>query len=260
MNNKKSAKELIMNARGQLIGRYGQAILVVIMVGLINLFLGSFADYAYTGSFSSYLFKILILIIIDLLLGVLSFGRARYFLNLVRGVQGLSPADLFYGIKNNVDKTIGLQAVFTMVFAVVAIPEAYVSFFIVRSEFDYILITSVFSLVSSSLLFVVRLFFGLSFYILADHPEYGVVEILKESNRLMAGNRLRLVSVALRMIPFLLLGFLAFGFGLLWPAVIYSTVLANLYLDVIGESPYDPLADREPEPEPEPDPKSLLLK
>ena len=260
MNNKKSAKELILNSRGQLIGRYGQAILVVVIVGIINFFLGSFADYAYTGSFGSYLFRLLILIVIDLLLGVLFFGQDRYFLNLVRGVQGLSPADLFYGIKNNADKAIGLQAVITLVSVLVALPEAYITFFVVQSEYDYLLVTSLFRLVLSVLLFVVRLFFGLSFCILADHPEYGVLEILKESNRLMTGNRLRLVSVTLRMVPFILLGFLSFGIGLLWPAVLYSVATKNLYLDLIGEEPFDPLADKEPEPEPEPDSKSLLLK
>ena len=76
----------------------------------------------------------------------------------------------------------------------------------------------------------------------------------------MTGNRLRLVSVALRMIPLILLGFLAFGIGILWPAVLYSVATKNLYLDIIGEEPFNPLADKEPEPEPEPDPKSLLLK
>ncbi len=260
MNNKKSAKELILNARGQLVGRYGQAILVIVIVGIINYFLGSFADYAYTGSFGSFLFRLLILVIIDLLLGVLFFGQDRYFLNLVRGVQGLSPADLFYGIKNNADKAIGLQAVFTLASALVAVPDAYFTFFVVKDEFDYLLVSSVFRLISLVLLFVVRLFFGLSFCILADHPEYGVLEILKESNRLMTGNRLRLVSVALRMIPLILLGFLAFGIGILWPAVLYSVATKNLYLDIIGEEPFNPLADKEPEPEPEPNPKSLLLK
>ena len=137
---------------------------------------------------------------------------------------------------------------------------AVATFFVVKDEFDYLLVSSVFRLISLVLLFAVRLFFGLSFCILADHPEYGVLEILKESNRLMTGNRLRLVSVALRMIPLILLGFLAFGIGILWPAVLYSVATKNLYLNIIGEEPFNPLADKEPEPEPEPDPKSLLLK
>ena len=122
MNNKKNARELVFNARGQLVGRYGQAILVIVLVGFLNLLLASFADYTYTGTLGSYLFRLLVLIIIDLLLGVLFFGQDRYFLNLVRGTQGLSPADLFHGIRNNADKAICLQAVYTMVSVITVIP------------------------------------------------------------------------------------------------------------------------------------------
>ncbi|MBR5945308.1 MAG: hypothetical protein IKZ94_10225, partial [Lachnospiraceae bacterium] len=91
MNDKKKpAGELLFNARGQLVGRYGQAILVIVLVGFLNLLFASFADYTYTGTIGSYLMRLLVLTIIDLLLGVLFFGQDRYFLNLVRGVQGLS--------------------------------------------------------------------------------------------------------------------------------------------------------------------------
>ena len=58
MNKKKRAGELLFDARGQLVGRYGQAILVIVLVGFLNLLLASFADYTYTGTIGSYLFRI----------------------------------------------------------------------------------------------------------------------------------------------------------------------------------------------------------
>ena len=247
MNDKKKpAGELLFNARGQLVGRYGQAILVIVLVGFLNLLFASFADYTYTGTIGSYLMRLLVLTIIDLLLGVLFFGQDRYFINLV-----------FHGIKNNADKAICLQAVYTLVSVITVIPAVYLSFFVTLSERDALRAGLLLRAGALIILFIVRLFFGMCFYILADHPEYGVFEIFRESNRLMTGNRLRFVVLALRMIPFMLLGVLAFIVGFLWPVAIYNTALANFYLDLIGEEPYSPLTDKVPDPEP--DPQSQLL-
>ena len=257
-NTKKAAKELMFNARGQLVGRYGQAILVIVLVGFLNLLLASFADYTYVGTIGSYLMRLLVLVIIDLLLGVLFFGQDRYFLNLVRGVQGLSPADLFHGIKNNADKAICLQAVYTLTSVITVIPVIYLSFFVSLSDDQALRASLLIRAVAFIILFVVRLFFGLSFYILSDHPEYGVFEILRESNRLMTGNRLRFIVLALRMIPFMILGVFAFIVGFLWPVAVYQTALANFYLDLIGEEPYSPLSDKAPEPEPDPQSRFLI--
>ena len=244
--NKKTAKELILNARGQLIGRYGQAILVIIVALVLNWLVGSFADLAYTGTLSSYFFSFIILIIIDLLLGVLSFGKDRYFLGLARGIQGLSPADLFYGIKNSTDKAICLQIVYTLASVISVIPSIYLGFFVVLTEKQAATAGLLIKLFALIIIIVVKMFFGLCFYILADRPELSVKEILAESNRLMTGNRLKFLFIVLRVMPLMILGCLALGFGIFWPFVMYQSAIANLYLDTIGEEPYSPLAQEEP--------------
>ncbi|MBO4618125.1 MAG: DUF975 family protein [Lachnospiraceae bacterium] len=243
--NKKTAGDLIMNARGQLVGRYGQAILVIVVALALNLLVGSFADFAYTGTLSSYIFRVIILIIIDLLLGVLIFGEDRYFLNLARGTQGLSPAELFYGIKNSTDKAICLQAVYTLVSVITIIPSVYLSFFVVLTERQAAIAGLLIRLFALIMILVVKMFFGLCFYILSDKPELSFTEILAESNRLMAGNRLKFLFLVFRMIPFMILGCFAFVFGIFWPVAIYRTALANFYLDTIGEEPYNPLTQEE---------------
>ena len=257
MNKKKRVGEILVNARGQLVGRYGQAILVMMMVAFLNLLLISLSSFSFTDTLGSTLLSIPVLAIVNLLMGVLIFGRERYFLKLVRGVQGLSPADLFDGIKTNVDKAICIQAVYTIVSVITELVSVYIRFFVPLTErqaliADYIIIS-----VTLLLSFVVSLFFGLCYYLLADHPEYSVFEIFHESNRLMTGNRLRFIGLALRMIPLIIIGAFAFAIGVLWPAVIYQTAWANFYLDLIGEKPYNPLTDTPHEPEP--DPGSPLL-
>ena len=102
-------------------------------------------------------------------------------------------------------------------------------------------------LVAAILLFIVRLFFGMSFYILSDRPELTFTQILAESNRLMTGRRLKFFLLALRMIPVLVLGTFAFVIGVLWPITVYNTALANFYLDAVGEEPYNPLRQQEPQ-------------
>lgn len=258
-NSKRSSRELVTIARGQLIGRYGQAILVILVVLFLSILLSSFVDVRAAQTFGALIFRFLILIIINLLLGVLAFGRDRFFLSFARGVQGLSPADLFQNLKQNADKAIGIQAIFALVATLKEIPAVYVIATVEMNTLEYLTFTSAYDLLSSLILYVLQLFFGLSFYLLADRPDYSVIQILAESSRLMKGNRLRFVALALRMFPLMLLGSFAFLFGILWPTAIYDTALADFYLDVIGESPYDPLADKDHEPEPEPDPKSLLL-
>lgn len=259
-NTQKNAKELIINARGQLIGNYGQAILVILVVYFLSILLGSFVNLPSVPTFTSLLFMFLILIIIDLLLGILNFGKDRYFLNFARGVQGLSPADLFLNIKQNADKAIGIKLVYTLATALLEIPRVYIMFTVKMDALEFWTFASAYTLLSSLVIYVLQLFFGLSFYLLADRPDYSVLQILAESNRLMRGNRLRFVAITLRLFPLMLLGSFAFFFGLLWPAAVYSTAVADFYLNLIGEEPFDPLSDKEPEPEPEPDPKSLLLK
>lgn len=259
-NSQKSARELLICARGQLIGHYGQAILVILVVFFLSFLLSSFVDLTSARTFGVLIFRFLIYIIIYLLLGVLAFGRDRFFLSFARGVQGLSPADLFQNLKQNADKAIGIQVVFALVSALTEIPFIYVISTVEMNTFEYLTFNSAYSLISGLIVYVLHLFFGLSFYLLADRPDCGVMQILSESNRLMKGNRLRFVAIALRIFPLRLLGSFAFLFGVLWPTAIYDTALADFYLDVIGEEPFDPLSDKEPESEPEPDPKSLLLK
>ncbi|SCX19501.1 Uncharacterized membrane protein [Lachnospiraceae bacterium YSD2013] len=245
--NKKTAKDLILNARGQLIGRYGQAILVIIVVLFLNWLIASFADLAYNGTISSSIFRFIILLIINLLMGVLSFGEDRYFLNLVRGTQGLSPADLFYGVKNSTDKAICLKAVYTLASLISGIPLVYLSLFVVLTERQSVAAVLLISFFELIIIFVVKMFFGLCFYILSDKPELSFKEILAESNRLMKGNRFKFILLLLRTIPYMILGWLALVVGFLWPYAIYKTALANFYLDTIGEEPYNPLWQKEPE-------------
>lgn len=52
--------------------------------------------------------------------------------------------------------------------------------------------------------------------ILADHPEYGSIRLVKESFSLMKGNRIYFIGLSVSFVGWILLGSLAFTIGILW--------------------------------------------
>jgi len=250
--NPKTNKDLRSNAKGQLIGKYGAAIFIGLTVTMIELIITSISDKAYTGSTGSYLLRFAITIIVDLLMGILFYGQARFFLNLVRGKEPLVASDLFYGFKHNMDKAVVIQAVFTGASLVASIPAVLVSLNLVALPADYAREAelAIYAL-DIILVFIVKLFFGLSFYILNDNPDMTVSEVLKESMRLMENKKGRYFMLCLSMIPLCIVSVFAFIVGVLWFVAYYQVVLTNFYLDTIEEEPFNPSVDREPTPQPD---------
>lgn len=242
--NSKTVKTLKSNAKGQLIGRYSQAILATLIVSAIQLFVMSLADSAYTGSINSYLIRLAISVIIDLLSGILIYGQTRYFLLLVRGEEPLRISEVFYGFKNNMDKAVLIQAVYTVVTLVTSIPIILASVGIwAIPDRQYILLSASAITLEAVLIFIEKLFIGLSFYILDDNPDMSVPDIFKRSLELMEHKKGRYFVICLSMIPLFILGFLGLFIGSLWVSVYLETTLANFYLDCIGEEPKSAISE-----------------
>jgi uncharacterized membrane protein len=82
-----------------------------------------------------------------------------------------------------------------------------------------------------SLLFVIpgivaAVRYSMAFYILADHPEIGIMDAIRESKRMMRGNKWKLFCLELSFIGWAIVGALTLGIGYLWviPYMIASTV------------------------------------
>ena len=238
-----SLKELKAAARGQLIGKYNIAILAVLIVSVIYYIVMMIEVNVIGDSTAAYLTGVVIDVIVNLLFGVLAYGQAFFFLKLARGDKSLSFSDLFSGVKGLSDKTIILQAVFTVFSLISVIPSVLLRFgaVTVPDEYYYYFAYGVIVL-QYIILFVVKLYFGLSFYLLADNKEASPLEILKRSNELMKNKKGRLFLIYLSSIPLFLLGILACGVGYLWFMVYFETLFADFYLDTIGEKPFNPAA------------------
>jgi uncharacterized membrane protein len=75
--------------------------------------------------------------------------------------------------------------------------------------------------------------YALTFFLMADRPELKGMEALKESERLMKGNRWKLFCLFLRFIGWFLVGALTMGIGYLWVMPYLQTTAARFYDDVL---------------------------
>ena len=71
-------------------------------------------------------------------------------------------------------------------------------------------------------------------YLMAEFPELKVMDAMRESKRLMRGNKLRLFCLHFSFIGWQLLAVLTLGIGYLFVTPYYRTAEAAFYLDVTG--------------------------
>ena len=94
---------------------------------------------------------------------------------------------------------------------------------------------------------ILGLFFGLADYLLLDNTEMSAMEAMRESLRLMKGNKGRLFCMDLSFIPLMLLCVLSCYVGFLWLTPYMRAAETIFYMDVTGE-----LDAPKPEPAPQP--------
>ena len=87
--------------------------------------------------------------------------------------------------------------------------------------------------------------YSMCLYILLDHPEYSPLEAIKKSKEMMYGHRMELFVLALRFIPWILLGIITLGIGFIWAAPYISTAYCEFYLQLKHKT--EPQETSEPE-------------
>lgn len=79
---------------------------------------------------------------------------------------------------------------------------------------------------------VIGLGLSMTFFIMAEKPEQSFTDALQESWELTKGNRLKILGLFLRFIPWYILGALCFGVGILVVHPWCMTALAALYQEL----------------------------
>lgn len=241
----KSLRELYDITKDQLIGKYGVAVLANILIGLITLVtLNLVSNLSEVVNVTTYIINLVITLIIDILTGVLIFGRSAFFLKLARGDNNLKVSDIFIGFKRSTDKAIIIQSIYVLTSFVDIIPSVLVRTGIIPVSAQVLpLFGLTLTLLQILVKLITNLFFILAFYILVDHPDYDIKKILSDSIYLMRNKKGRLLLIYLSMIPLGLIGFLSCGVGLFLVEAFYETLIANFYLDIIKEEPASTYSD-----------------
>ena len=79
--------------------------------------------------------------------------------------------------------------------------------------------------------------YAMTYYVMIDHPEYGALQAMKESKKIMKGHKMDLFLLWLSFIGWAILAFIPFGLGFLWLSPYFSTTTAHFYQKISkGES------------------------
>jgi len=84
-------------------------------------------------------------------------------------------------------------------------------------------------LVSFIVIIIAYFSYTMTYYVMIDNPEYGVLQAMKESKKIMKGHKMDLFLLWLSFIGWGILAMIPFGFGLLWLCPYISTTTAHFY-------------------------------
>jgi len=77
--------------------------------------------------------------------------------------------------------------------------------------------------------------YAMTEFILLDHPEYGPLQAITESKKMMYGHRMRLFILGLSFIGWFFLCIITLGIASLWVVPYYGTARAKFYIDLKAE-------------------------
>jgi uncharacterized membrane protein len=79
---------------------------------------------------------------------------------------------------------------------------------------------------------ILGLMFSQIYYIIAEDDDISAIEAIKESARIMKGNKLRYFILGLSFIGWSIVGIITLGIGFIWIVPYYNITLANFYKDI----------------------------
>lgn len=237
MPNYKPFRELKRLAKVQLQGKYGTMIGALILQELLVLFATGILSMMIPGTdtLSNILYYILTFIV-QLIAGILQAGVSFLYLKAACGMQ-CSVGDIFYCFKHSPDKAIKIEFVLAIINAVCMLPSDILTWkYPLTSLTDYDEIAMMYSvtLLCMMVYVVITLAFTPVFYMMLDFPNYTVKDILKKSIEVMKGNKMRYFLLDLSFIPWMFIGILTCGIGLLWIIPYMNMTSTNFYLDLMA--------------------------
>ena len=232
MYRKKTSSQLKQVARGIMIGKYRNAISILLasdlIISTLSLFTSTNAD-SYIGIAIGFIVSF-ILVLFGTILNV---GQCSFYLN-IACEQPFQFSDLFTGFKTHPDKIIITQVIIQLLTAVPVIPAVVVMAIAAYTNNSMlILIACLLLILGCGISWWISLKYSQVYYLLLDFPDCSFMELLKMSWKLMKGNAGRLLYIQVSFIPITLAGLLSFGIGLLFVQPYQNMTYTLFYLDLM---------------------------
>ena len=207
---KKKAKFFRDAAWAQLKGNWGHAVLFTLVFFLISAASGTFgviSELISAGVISEVVYSLWLELFEYLFVAYpLSYGLSVSFLGYVRTGNDLTIGGMFDAFKanSNYGRVIGIGILVGTI-----------------GLLGFIL------LIVPGVIFAIAV--SMSFYILKDNPELGVIDVIKRSIQMMKGHKMEYFCLGLSFIGWIILGILTLGIGSLWINPYIYTANAHFY-------------------------------
>jgi uncharacterized membrane protein len=239
---KRSSSQLKLLARTSMAGHYSVLVSSVLLFFIVTLMLESIPGVIIGNgrTIGGLALQSVITLIISLLTSVISVGLIRIALSVIRR-QPYGIGDLFYAFSHHPDRFIIVAFIRALVSTVCQLPSFFFgsSFFRHASgnifSWQVLLPNLLWTLAGTFLSTVVLLALALANTLMIDHDDLSAMEALRESGRLMHGNKGRLFYIDLSFLGLIFLSVFTCYIGMLWVYPYMIMTEAYFYLDVIGE-------------------------
>lgn len=233
MYKKKTSAQLKQAARGIMIGKYRNAISILLASNLIISTLSLFTTSA-SNSTLGIIIGLIINFLITLFGTILTVGQCSFYLNVACN-QTYQFSDLFTGFKIHPDKTIITQLIIQLLTALPLLPAIGVILYSFQAYNIIVvfLVGCILFILGVGISWWISLRYSQVYYLLLDFPDYSAKELLRMSRELMKGNVGRLLYIQVSFIPLTLAGLISFGVGLLLVQPYQNMTYTLFYLDLM---------------------------
>lgn len=237
-----TSSQLKTRAKDLLEGRFGSAVLIIFLGGIItatlNMISNSFVSLLLLGLDLSPVAVVILSLsvsaLVSLFTNIFSAGYALFFLN-IACKRSCDVGCLFYGFREQFGKCMSLSAFFTIVSFVLFLPcQICNGMFGQTKETGWMMAALLFGSIALTASTIFSLVFSQCYFLLLDFPDYTAKQLLQSSARIMRGHKGHLFYLQVSFIPLILLAVLTCGIGILWLSPYIQMTYTCFFLDIMN--------------------------
>ncbi|MBE5880931.1 MAG: DUF975 family protein [Lachnospiraceae bacterium] len=237
MKQLKTSSALKADAKEILLGKYKTAVLAyVIMELIVSGCLTLIELQVNLQTAAGMLLYYAVYFIVVLLSTVLVVGQNHLYLNFYRGAK-YETRDIWIGFRTCADRAILIYlTIFGKTFLCCIPCMIATAIMIFTQNYYFALLVAagiVFALVKGTL---IQLDYSQALYLILDHPEQSVGELLSGSKSMMKGHRGSYFYLLVSFLGIFLLSIMTFGLGMLWIYPYFTATKTGYYLELTKQS------------------------